>query len=216
MGQICGPGVLCDLDKVSGDRRWSGDGDQASRKADQLALELRMLKDENYRIREEQLRLEKELRARRHWAQPSERPSERPTSSKWRSSEATIGAQGGPGASGRPGADYQQMAYMKEVIRSLQEENSQLRRGEKSVATSPTVSQEEYRQLERQLRALQQQQLRQVGSAGVSTAVSGVSTPLSSSGHYFGEEARSMRAHYEALQREQDELRNKVRRLARA
>ncbi|CAE7321274.1 RBCMT [Symbiodinium sp. CCMP2592] len=50
-----------------------------------------MLKDENYRIREEQLRLEKELRARRHWAQPSERPSERPAgpaSSKWRSSEA--------------------------------------------------------------------------------------------------------------------------------
>ncbi|CAE7391225.1 RBCMT [Symbiodinium sp. CCMP2456] len=215
MGQVCGPGVLCDLDKASGDRRWSGDGDQASRKADQLALELRMLKDENYRIREEQLRLEKELRARRQWAQPS--PSERPSHSKWRSSEATVGTQGGPSAGARPGgADYQQMAYMKEVIRSLQEENSQLRRGEKSVAASPTVSQEEYRQLERQLRALQQQQLRQVGSAGVSTAVSGVSTPLSSSGHIFGEEARSMRAHYEALQREQDELRNKVRRLARA
>ncbi|CAE7522327.1 RBCMT [Symbiodinium necroappetens] len=45
-----------------------------------------MLKDENYRIREEQLRLEKELRAKRQWAQP---PSERPSHSKWRSSEAS-------------------------------------------------------------------------------------------------------------------------------
>ena len=43
---------------------------------------------------EEQLRLEKELRAKRQWAQP---PSERPSHSKWRSSEASGSGARGPG-----------------------------------------------------------------------------------------------------------------------
>ncbi|CAJ1340670.1 unnamed protein product [Effrenium voratum] len=192
MGQICGPGVLCDLDKGG---RWT---DEGGRKVDQLALELRMLKDENYRIREEQLRLEKELRSI---------PADR--------SRARRGST-------RPGQD--QVMYMKEVIRNLQAENSRLRRDNdksaqfESVNASPTaVSEVEYRQLEGQLRMLQHRQAHharmQVGSAGVSTAVSGVSTPLS----MLNEDPRTrqMTAHYEALQRDQLELRNKVRRLAR-
>ena len=37
-------------------------GNEALRRIDQLDLELRMLKDDNYRIREDQLKLEKELK----------------------------------------------------------------------------------------------------------------------------------------------------------
>ncbi|CAL1174095.1 unnamed protein product [Cladocopium goreaui] len=232
MGQICGPGVLCDL--VPGGERKSSD--EATRKVDQLALELRMLKDENYRIREEQLRLEKELKARSSWHGS--------TGSTGRRSLAPAPGQSGRGREGRDeaerlgrftsgnvgqgqanqagppggkGCEDHQLMYMKEVIRSLQAENTRLRKGETSVSASPTgVTEEEYRRLEGQLRMLQRQhgRMQAAGSAGVSTAVSGVSTPLSS----FGEDQRAMRAlagHYEALQREQQELRNKVRRLAR-
>ncbi|CAK9028818.1 unnamed protein product [Durusdinium trenchii] len=193
MGQLCGPGVLCDLDKVTGDRQL---GDEATRKVDQLALELRILKDENYRIREEQLRLEKELK--------QARPADREAQGRGRSNQDR-----------RSGHEDQQLLYMKEVIRSLQAENSRLKKGEKvSVNASSGVTEEEYRRLEGQLRMLQRQHGRmQAGSTGVSTAVSGVSTPLSS----FGEDTRvrALASRYEALHREQEELRNKVRRLAR-
>eukprot|EP00435_Cladocopium_sp_Y103_P012624 s321_g3.t1 len=233
MGQICGPGVLCDL--VGGERRSS---DEATRKVDQLALELRMLKDENYRIREEQLRLEKELKARASWQSQTGRRSLAPAVPGRDGRETGRGREGRPyegyeaergrftsgqgqtnqtGPPGGKGCEDHQLMYMKEVIRSLQAENTRLRKGETSVNASPTgVTEEEYRRLEGQLRMLQRQhgRMQAVGSAGVSTAVSGVSTPLSS----FGEDQRAMRAlagHYEALQREQQELRNKVRRLAR-
>lgn len=225
MGQICGPGVLCDL-VPGGERRSS---DEATRKVDQLALELRMLKDENYRIREEQLRLEKELKARSSWhgstgstgrrSPPAPGQSGRGRDEADRLGRFTSG-QGQANQAGPPGGkgcEDHQLMYMKEVIRSLQAENTRLRKGETSVSASPTgVTEEEYRRLEGQLRMLQRQhgRMQAAGSAGVSTAVSGVSTPLSS----FQEDQRAMRAlagHYEALQREQQELRNKVRRLAR-
>ncbi|CAK9028819.1 unnamed protein product [Durusdinium trenchii] len=201
MGQLCGPGVLCDLDKVTGDRQL---GDEATRKVDQLALELRILKDENYRIREEQLRLEKELK--------QARPADREAQGRGRSNQDR---RSGDLDIRTPSHEDQQLLYMKEVIRSLQAENSRLKKGEKvSVNASSGVTEEEYRRLEGQLRMLQRQHGRmQAGSTGVSTAVSGVSTPLSS----FGEDTRvrALASRYEALHREQEELRNKVRRLAR-
>eukprot|EP00434_Breviolum_minutum_P046091 symbB.v1.2.041501.t1/scaffold8291.1/size6948/1 len=235
MGQLCGPGVLCDLDKVSGDRRLQ---DEGTRKVDQLTLELRMLKDENYRIREEQLRLEKELKVRAPPWQPGHaghgpcvpsgrseghgagpvsngRARSRPErdqadQTRFRRAE-DFGAPGGRAGPPGRGQEDRQLAYMKEVIRSLQAENTRLRKGDKTVNASSGVSEEEYRRLEGQLRMLQRQhgRVQAAGSAGVSTAVSGVSTPLSS----FNEDQRAMRAlagHYEALQREQEELRNKA------
>mmetsp|Transcript_155 Transcript_155/g.343 ORF Transcript_155/g.343 Transcript_155/m.343 type:complete len:264 (+) Transcript_155:52-843(+) len=260
MGQVCGQNVICDLDKGIGggsndrNRHWSNHAaaqahalgaEEASRKAEQLALELRMLKDDNYRIREEQLRLEKE-----GWR--GDRGMDRGSflgagmdgrggsfvgvgmegrggsfvgvgmegnASGRGGSFLGVGMEGRGGRGsygGRPESD-QQLSYMKEVIRNLQDENQRLRG--KNVGASGSVSEDEYRKLQQQLKSLQQQHLRQVqqqrqmqGSAGVSTAVSGVSTPLSSASPHM-EDAR-LRAQFEALQREQDELRGKVRRLA--
>lgn len=134
-----------------------------------------------------------------------------------------------------PDSDQQQqLRYMKEVVRQLQAENSRLRGGKAGPGSpnpshggsqgSQGVSEEEYRKLQRQLKGLQQQHLQQVqrtrqwqgnGSASASTAISGVSTPLGSTTHGLGmEDPRALRAQFEALQREQEELRGKVRRLA--
>ncbi|CAE8622034.1 unnamed protein product, partial [Polarella glacialis] len=171
------PGVLCDLDKVSGrsddrnrDRRWTNHAaaqaaamapDEAQRRMEQLSLELRMIKDDNYRIREDQLRLEKELKATGAW--PADRGGSfvgvgmegrggygaGPDSGSFvgvgmgRGSFAGVGQEGRGGGGGGGGwgqqqqgrlqpsqsqsqggnrvdAD-QQLSYMKEVIRSLQE-----------------------------------------------------------------------------------------------
>eukprot|EP00930_Biecheleria_cincta_P003987 TRINITY_DN104894_c0_g1_i1.p1 TRINITY_DN104894_c0_g1~~TRINITY_DN104894_c0_g1_i1.p1 ORF type:complete len:304 (+),score=67.11 TRINITY_DN104894_c0_g1_i1:76-912(+) len=275
MGQICGPSVLCDLDKTGpSERHWSSHAaaqahaltsDEAARKVDQLGLELRMLKDDNYRIREEQLRLEKELKANGQGLQwrgggGLDSGSFLGVGMDGRSGnggsflgvgmeghggrrDRDVGSFVGVGMDGRSAAaayqnhrqgpdseQQQQLRYMKEVVRQLQAENSRLR-GKAGVGSpnrshggSSAVSEEEYRKLQRHLKGLQQQHLQQVqrarqwqgaGSASASTAISGVSTPLGSSQYGLGsEDPRALRAQFEALQREQEELRGKVRRLA--
>lgn len=91
---------------------------QAGTKMDQLDLELRMLKDENYRIREEQLRLEREMK------DPAFRTSVGPFSSR-----QSLGVQrAGGGGDGASRVDLeQQLTYTQELIRSLQGENLRLR-----------------------------------------------------------------------------------------
>eukprot|EP00913_Durusdinium_trenchii_P009614 g9033.t1 len=186
MGQLCGPGVLCDLDKVTGDRQL---GDEATRKVDQLALELRILKDENYRIREEQLRLEKELKQENCCTMvlnPAFLPADREAQGRGRSNQDR-----------RSGHEDQQLLYMKEVIRSLQvdlpnlalklpKRNIDVLKGNFGCFSGSMVvcrqALQEFPQLspESRLRFL-----------------------------------RALASRYEALHREQEELRNKVRRLAR-
>eukprot|EP00438_Fugacium_kawagutii_P026472 Skav202783 [mRNA] locus=scaffold326:487231:501497:+ [translate_table: standard] len=143
MGQICGPGALCDL--VGGERR---SPDESTRKV--LALELRTLKDENYRIREEQLRLEKELKAQALWQKgrggDSQRSQRDPRSGRQSIREGApyrdgyteadrsrFRSGGAPHLGPRGGREDEQLMYMKEVIRSLQAENSRLRKGNASV-----------------------------------------------------------------------------------
>lgn len=269
MGQICGPSVLCDLDKVDtrDDRRdrWSSQApDEAAKKMDQLSLELRMLKDENYRIREDQLRLEKEMKARGLARDgsfvgvglPGERGSRGGSfvnvgMGNDRGSFTNVGGRSSFNALGEGFAGYDprsswgqgpasssnlrassadpQVSYMKEVIRTLQAENSRLRRATAEVPIGASaggmrdqVSEEEYLQLQRQLKSLQQAHLRQVqqqvrsghGSATASTAVSGTASPLSSQTPLMSQDTRALQAQYEALQQEQEMLRSKVRRLA--
>lgn len=284
MGQICGPSVLCDLDKAGpSERHWSShaaaqahalSSEEANRKVEQLGLELRMLKDDNYRIREEQLRLEKELKAGGHGLQwrggsgggSMDSGSFLGVGMDGRSGNSSFLGTGMDGHGGRRDRDrdrdrdggsfvgvgmegrsaeaayqnqhqspdsnqQQQLRYMNEVVRQLQAENSRLRGGKAGVGSpshnqggSSGVSEEEYRKLQRHLKGLQQQHLQQVqrarqwqgaGSASASTAISGVSTPLGSSQYGPGsEDPRALRAQFEALQREQEELRGKVRRLA--
>lgn len=234
MGQVCGPGAPCDLTFSGrgnreqeyafgshydmGQRDWDTAAsiqnlhpDEVSRKVSQLSLELRMLRDDNYRIREEQLVLESQLKEA---ALQADRPGQRGRVASMRASDPRIDNSG-------------QLLYMQEAIRNLQAENTQLRNGASGYSQGG-VSEAEYRELQRRLKSLQQshlwqlQQARQLqgrgGSAAASRAgsalASGAATPVSSTPFWSGQESR-LQAQYEALMREQEALRGKVRMLAR-
>jgi len=193
--------------------------DEALRRTDQLETDLRMLKDDNYRIREDQLRLEKELK------------------------DASRRAGTQQAASGAPSPQVdpeQQLMYMQEMIRKLQAENTRLRSSQQrdgsaaavSVPGEDRVSEEEYKRLQQQLQQLQQAhlgQLRQarqlqassaLSSKAPSTVASGRATPVGTSSGASqapgGVDAKdlALRGQYEALLQEQEKLRSKVRKLA--
>lgn len=201
--------------------------EEATRKIEALCLELRMLKDDNYRIREEQLGLEKGL------------------------SEAGIVWPSGAGlGSGRPkafsGGDPAQQRQLEQchaAARNLQEENRVLREARSrdcpasdasTDAGADDVSEEEYRALQERLARLQQSHLKQLqearqlktrssASATASAANSGMSTPFSTAGgpggimafgSGSGQDMKALQAQYQALLHEQESLRSKVRKLA--
>lgn len=327
MGALCGPGMLCDLDRSApsggyGSRSamnpsWSSyaaaqaqtlNSDEASRKLDQLGLELRMLRDDNYRIREEQLRLEKELREAGGGSGHSNGRNGAPfgpagggyggyaaggsshsgglprgasagavsTGSAFGhnvlqplappaagSRTFALGSDSGRARGGLPSTSShtnprvdteQQLQYMQELIRSLQAENVRLRTASRpssaggnsvvglgacrsnaqAAAAASGVSEDQYRQLQRRLKSLQQSHLQHIqqgrqlqarvsnpasaaASASASAAASGTATPLSSTPLWQGggQDGRVLQAQYEALLREQEALRGKVRLLAR-
>jgi len=235
MGGLCGAG-LCDISTLQqpyvhgyGSARSSGTGtqrhvsawdhlqslssDEVMGKTAQLDLELRMLKDDNYRIREEL--------SRRARGRPPQRIE---------------------GSDANPHVDpEQQLSYMKEMIRSLQAENARLRSPQLQDARGDDgggerVSEEKHRRLQQELARLQQSHLQQlqearqlqaasaltsaVPSGAPSAAPSGRATPVSTLGRMVlrggntPEESQALRAQYEALVREQEALRAKVRKLA--
>lgn len=192
--------------------------DEALRRIEQLDLELRMLKDDNYRIREDQLRLEKELKD-------------------------ALRRTGKEAASGAPSPQVdpeQQLMYMQEMIRKLQAENTKLRSAQQrdgsavavSVPGEDRVSEEEYKRLQQRLQQLQQAHLKQLqqarqlqassalSSKAPSVAGSGRATPVGTSSGaspaHGGIDAEdlALRGQYEALLQEQEKLRSKVRKLA--
>jgi len=195
--------------------------DEAVRRIDQLALEWRMLKDDNYRIREDQLRLEKEFK------DASRRPGLQPAAS-------------GAGAPSPQVDPEQQLMYMQEMIRKLQAENtrlrsSQQREGSAAADSAPgedRVSEDEYKRLQQRLQQLQQAHLRQLqqarqlqassalSSKAPSTVASGRATPVGTSSGAspapggVDAEDLALRGQYEALLQEQEKLRSKVRKLA--
>jgi len=242
---------------------------EAGRRIEQLDLELRMLKDDNYRIREEQLRLERSLKQEGG-------PGHHRSSGS--SSGGGYGLAGGYGAA-TGGGDYgrgsragapsrgsygglrgsslseevrvdsdQQLMYMKEQVRNMQEENrrvkSKVARGGGGVGPDVRgdfVSEEQYRALQEKLADLQQRHLQRLqearhlqggrSSAGGSAANSGLSTPVSTNAGRFSaasstaapysrghtpQDGRALQSQYQALLREQEMLRAKVRKLASA
>jgi len=194
-------------------------GNEALRRIDQLDLELRMLKDDNYRIREEQLRLEKDLK------DASRRPGPQQA------------AAGAPSPQVDP---EQQLMYMQEMIRKLQAENTRLRSsqqrdGSAAAVSAPgedRVSEEEYKRLQQRLQQLQQAHLRQLqqarqlqassalSSKAPSTVPSGRATPVGTGSGAspapggVDAEDLALRGQYEALLQEQEKLKGKVRKLA--
>jgi len=192
--------------------------EDAARKIDQLDLELRMLKDDNFRLRGEQVSLERDLQDAsliRGGKKTSQLPS--------RSSVPTS-------ASTRIDLE-QQLTYMRELVRSLQTENAQLR------SANGDVSEGEYRQLQQKAAQLQQAHLRQVQEARhlqMQVSASGTTTPTSqapgrgSFGSLFAgcggimngdaaagsQSLRELQAQLQSLTNEQEALRGKVRRLA--
>lgn len=217
---------------------------EAARRIEQLDLELRMLKDDNYRIREEHLRMERNLRevpdgARREAAAYS------CAGAGYGGSGYSAAHPSGSGQ-GRVNGD-QQLAYMREMVRNLQEENRRLKTmcgGQRwdRPATEPLegfVSEEKCRALHARLAQLQQQHLQHLqearliqggrSSAGGSAPNSGLSTPVSTnfgrcsgasstaapqSRGYTPQDSHALRSQYEAIMREQEMLRSKVRKLA--
>lgn len=238
---------------------------EATRRIEQLDLELRMLKDDNYRIREEHLRLERNLRevsdgARREAAAyscagagygGSGYSAAHPSGVARGLGAAGVGAAAG-GALGRGSGQGrvngdQQLAYMREMVRNLQEENRRLKTiwgGQRwdRPAAEPLegfVSEEKCRALHARLAQLQQQHLQHLqearliqggrSSAGGSAPNSGLSTPVSTNfGRFSGasstaapqsrghtpQDSHALRSQYEAIMREQEMLRSKVRKLA--
>jgi len=193
--------------------------DEALRRIDQLETDLRMLKDDNYRIREDQLKLEKELKD---------------------ASRRTGTQQASSGAPNPQVDPEQQLMYMQEMIRKLQAENTRLRSAQQrdgsaaavSIPGEDQVSEEEYKRLQQRLQQLQQAhlgQLRQarqlqassaLSSKAPSTVASGRATPVGTSSSAspaqggVNAEDLALRGQYEALLQEQEKLRGKVRKLA--
>lgn len=219
MGQMCGP--LCGDDGYGYDRRhnlstsWpssnntqiSSDAD-ANRKLDQLEMELRMLRDDNFRIREEQLRLDREMKLM-------------PTTGAAPSSLMNTGP-GGPPGGGNSRVDLeQQLSYMNDLVRSLQGENQKLRHGG-GVGGGGGA---EAAQLRERLAQLQQAHLRQLSETRA--LQSGANTPLAPGRGSFGAPIPNgaftpggsvdpnLLAQLQAAQAEQEALRSKVRKLAK-
>jgi len=198
--------------------------DEALRRIDQLERDLRMSKDDNYRIREDQLKLEKELK----------------------DASRRTGTQQASSAAPSPQVDpEQQLMYMQEMIRKLQAENTRLRSSQQrdgstaavSVPGVPgenRVSEEEFKRLQQRLQQLQQAhlgQLRQarqlqassaLSSKAPSTVASGRATPVGTSSGASPAQGGvnatdlALRGQYEALLQEQEKLRSKVRKVARS
>jgi len=258
MGQSCVPHVCEQVPHLTAREQYPGQHHQyqhhgglptrdltteeASRRIEALCLELRMLKDDNYRIREEQIELERGM---------TEAGIQLPSAgggggfgsgpgrpAHWADQAPPAGAAGG----GQPpleGSQQQQrqLGQLHDAIRSLQEENRTLREArshgvsDASTDAGPDdVSEEEYRSLQDRLAKLQQSHLRQLQEARQlksrqtgSAPTSGMSTPYSTAGGFggmafglqcTGQDMRVLQAQYQALMHEQEVLRGKVRKLA--
>lgn len=236
MGQAA---PCCDVSKVNGLERNSGfsgarsskervdydylNPEEAERRELQLDLDLRMLKDENFRIREEHLRLRRDLHALNQ-SRATHTPS---------SAESRVDLE-------------QQLRFMRESIRGLQGENARLRGVVSGEQPEPT--EDEHRQLQRDVARLQQihlQQLEDVRQLKANQAghmLLGTQTPdgwqarsrassfcgsfTQSSSFYptnsptngggSGQVLNQLQVYLQALSQEHEALRSKVRRLASA
>eukprot|EP00929_Paragymnodinium_shiwhaense_P022436 TRINITY_DN14336_c0_g1_i1.p2 TRINITY_DN14336_c0_g1~~TRINITY_DN14336_c0_g1_i1.p2 ORF type:complete len:251 (+),score=49.17 TRINITY_DN14336_c0_g1_i1:71-754(+) len=226
MGQTCGP--LCGDDPVYGyDRRSNlttslpsnhnvhgvATTDEADRKLDQLEMELRMLRDDNFRIREEQMRLDREMKSMPHTGLPQGRG-------------AGPGSAPGPASFSRQGPanrgdTEQQLSYMQDLIRSLQGENQKMR-SQMQGGMGGGASQQEVVQLRHRLAQLQQAHLRQLSETR--SMQSGAGTPLNPGRGSFGPTGiytpggsvdPNLVAQLQMLTAEQEALRSKVRKLAK-
>eukprot|EP00927_Polykrikos_kofoidii_P053625 TRINITY_DN48219_c0_g1_i1.p1 TRINITY_DN48219_c0_g1~~TRINITY_DN48219_c0_g1_i1.p1 ORF type:complete len:241 (+),score=43.12 TRINITY_DN48219_c0_g1_i1:89-811(+) len=169
MGQICGP--ICDEQAYNGGMP-RGQGT----KIEQLDQELRWLRDDNYRIREEQLRLERELN--QHAALrdgglgcgPGSPPQPRGGQRQARGQHAPGMRSGGVGfedSSQAARVDMeQQLTYMHELIRSIRSENDKLKqviRADANVGPgSGSVEERKYIQLQEKMAQLQHAHHRQM------------------------------------------------------
>jgi len=201
--------------------------EEVARKAEQLDLELRMLKDDNFRLREEQLILQRDLKdaSSIRSGKPGSQPQRQPNVPISPSSRMDL---------------EQQLTYMRELVRNYQSENARLtsRKG------GSGVSEAQYRQLHQKAAQLQQAHLRQVQEARQlqvnlerKMSSSGAATPrniamqVSSRGSFGsivpgsggitdGDAAggsqglRELQAQLAALTQENESLRGKVRKLA--
>jgi len=242
VGQVCGHHICDQVDLNPHAVEHMRPSDDTAKRIEQLAAELRMLKDSNYRLREEHLELQRALSDAQYGRRSRDRGG---------AAGGASDAAGGPWRFPRvpsascadPRVDIdQQVLYMQQMVRKLQEENRLLHRSAvegtgvssaSETVAGGTVGQEEFRALRTRVAHMQQQHLqhlqeaRHLKSLATSAPTSGRSTPVSTGGGLLSATAsamgstpgvsadgRSMQAQYDALTREQEELRAKIRRLA--
>ena len=226
----------------TGTWRWSPPED-TSRRAEQLELELRLLREENYKAREEALR---HVRG----GEPDMFGTRYTPMTRSPGSGGDVGPQSG---AGRVDLE-QQLTYMRELVRSLQNENERLKESNRSAEHAGAVDEAEYRALQQKMMSLQQAHLNQLQEArqlqlkspwlntagpassgptssgtcvsgslhgltttagsGGSRGVSGMSTPGQGSCATPGSQMQYLQSQYQSLVVEQEQLRGKVRRLA--